>query len=191
MIEYEMGDGPEFSQETWLSQKFNLGLDFPNLPYFIDGDFKLTESFAIHKYIADKWKPELLGTDAQQRANVNMLANVILELKTGITLPCYKGDKEPIMNTIATKVPPVVNFLGDSTFLTGSSPTWMDFYFYSQVEKMVFLTEGQVLKDYPSLEKYQKSVSSLPGLKEYLEDPQCLEKSRLINNKHAVINNKL
>jgi len=31
--------------------KTKLGLDFPNLPYLIKGDFKLTESSAIAKYI--------------------------------------------------------------------------------------------------------------------------------------------
>jgi len=36
-------------------------MDFPNLPYFIDGDFKLSETNAIHEYIADKWMPSLNG----------------------------------------------------------------------------------------------------------------------------------
>jgi glutathione S-transferase len=40
----------------------NLGLDFPNLPYLIKGDFKLTESIAIAKYIAKiSDKKNLLG----------------------------------------------------------------------------------------------------------------------------------
>ena len=64
MVEYEQTDGPEFSFEPWLKHKFNLGLDFPNLPYFVDGDFSMTETIPMHKYIADKWKPELLGKDA-------------------------------------------------------------------------------------------------------------------------------
>jgi hypothetical protein len=58
---YEQGDAPDFSRQTWLSKKEKLGLDYPNLPYFIDGDFKMTETSAIHQYIADKWAPLLNG----------------------------------------------------------------------------------------------------------------------------------
>ena len=36
------------SRQTWLDQKDTLGLDFPNLPYFIDGEVKITEHMAIH-----------------------------------------------------------------------------------------------------------------------------------------------
>lgn len=42
--------------------KTKLGLDFPNLPYLISGDFKITESSAIARYIIRKsQKKELLG----------------------------------------------------------------------------------------------------------------------------------
>jgi glutathione S-transferase len=41
------------SRETWFKEKETLGLDFPNLPYFVDTDgYVLTESLAIHEYIA-------------------------------------------------------------------------------------------------------------------------------------------
>ena len=49
------GGPPEFDREAWLIEKFRIGLDFPNLPYFIDGDVKVTESKSIMKYIAKKW----------------------------------------------------------------------------------------------------------------------------------------
>lgn len=38
----------------WLADKPNLGLAFPNLPYLIDGDVKLTQSLAIMRYLARK-----------------------------------------------------------------------------------------------------------------------------------------
>jgi glutathione S-transferase len=61
--QYAAGPGPDFDRSQWTDVKFNLGLDYPNLPYLIDEDFKLTESMAIMKYIAAKWKPELLGAN--------------------------------------------------------------------------------------------------------------------------------
>ena len=89
MVEYEQGDGPEYSRAAWYDVKPTLGHSFPNLPYFVDGDFNMSETFAIHKYIADKWHPELLGTTALQRAQVNMLSGVLKDVKEAITRPCY------------------------------------------------------------------------------------------------------
>lgn len=54
-----------------------------------DGDLKLTETMAIFKYLADKYKPDLLGKDFQKRATVNMLAGVIGDIKGATTIPCY------------------------------------------------------------------------------------------------------
>ncbi len=30
-VQYVRGEGPEFSREDWLSKKFTLGYDFPNV----------------------------------------------------------------------------------------------------------------------------------------------------------------
>ena len=68
---YKLGDGHEFDQSEWLKQKENLGLDFPNLPYFIDNDTKITESSAIMRYIARKHQPDLLGRNEQEKALVD------------------------------------------------------------------------------------------------------------------------
>ena len=51
-VDYEQGDGPEFSRDCWMDVKNTLGLDFPNLPYLFDGDVKITESSAMMRYIA-------------------------------------------------------------------------------------------------------------------------------------------
>ncbi|VDK27174.1 unnamed protein product, partial [Taenia asiatica] len=51
---YKVGPAPDYDRSEWLAEKFSLGLDFPNLPYYIDGDFKMTQSGAILEYIADR-----------------------------------------------------------------------------------------------------------------------------------------
>ena len=49
----------------------NLGLDFPNIPYLLDGDFKLTESIAIAKYIPHRsGHTDLLGKTAEDQGKV-------------------------------------------------------------------------------------------------------------------------
>ncbi len=60
------------SKEQWFEQdKKNLGFDFPNIPYLIDGDFKLTESAAIAKYIIKRsGKTDLLGKTLQDEGKV-------------------------------------------------------------------------------------------------------------------------
>ena len=36
-VRYQQGGAPDYSREEWLAEKEKLGLDFPNLPYYIDG----------------------------------------------------------------------------------------------------------------------------------------------------------
>ncbi|GIY60397.1 glutathione S-transferase [Caerostris extrusa] len=53
-----------FGTDDWQNDKRALGLDFPNLPYFIDGDVKLTQSITIMRYLAEKYGMD--GKDDQQ-----------------------------------------------------------------------------------------------------------------------------
>ena len=46
--QYEFKGTPEnLDRSNWTDAKFLLGLEYPNLPYLIDGDTKLTETKAI------------------------------------------------------------------------------------------------------------------------------------------------
>ena len=88
---YAYGPAPEFSRDDWFNEKFNLGLDHPNLPYLIDEGVKLTETVAIMKYICHKWKPELLGRNPVELGNIEMMFSHVLALKAKSTGPLYGG----------------------------------------------------------------------------------------------------
>uniref|UniRef100_A0A8C6DJA6 glutathione transferase n=1 Tax=Moschus moschiferus TaxID=68415 RepID=A0A8C6DJA6_MOSMO len=51
---YRIGDSPNYDRSQWLSKKFKLGLDFPNLPYLINGAHKLTQCKATLDSTAHK-----------------------------------------------------------------------------------------------------------------------------------------
>ena len=51
---YVCGDAPGYDRSCWTDVKESLGLDFPNLPYYVDGNVKITESWAIMRHIARK-----------------------------------------------------------------------------------------------------------------------------------------
>ena len=46
---YDFGENND-SVDSWYKVKFTLGLPFPNLPYLIDGDFKLTQVRFFYEY---------------------------------------------------------------------------------------------------------------------------------------------
>ncbi len=72
-VTYEVGAAPDYDKSSWFGVKPSMPHQYPNLPYLIDGDVNLTETAAIMKYIAHKWKPSLLGSNSVEYANAEML----------------------------------------------------------------------------------------------------------------------
>ncbi len=96
-VQYEQGDAPEFSRDTWLSVKEKLDLEFPNLPYLIHKDVKITESQAMMRYIANEFGPaKFSGKDSHDKAHVDMMLSVIQDIKNGATMAFYTGNPEVI-----------------------------------------------------------------------------------------------
>lgn len=54
---YIHGPPPENDVSSWFNEKFSIGMELPNLPYLIDGDYKISESLAIARYICNKYSP--------------------------------------------------------------------------------------------------------------------------------------
>jgi glutathione S-transferase len=163
-------------------------MPFPNLPYFCDTDgFKLSECMAIHMYIADKWNPELLGRNTEERATVDMLQGTIKGIKMSVTTPCYEGmDREELKLLISTNIVSITTYLKEKKFLLGDNLCYLDFFLYEFFQLLDFITEGQLYNDHPMLSDYQTRMYHLPGVKEVTDN---LTPAVPFNAKFAPLNN--
>ena len=188
-VQYEQGDAPEFSRDSWLSVKNTLGLDFPNLPYLIDGDMKITESHAIMRYIANKYgAPDFSGRDLKDKATIDMLFGVVSDIKSAVTGHCYgSGDRNAIKKIALERVEGISKFLGTKPFFVGDYVTLVDFFIFEQVELFEWISEGEFLTKFPNLADYHKRVAALPKFAEYYNSERFMK--RPFNNKIAKLNN--
>ena len=120
----------------WGADKASgLGMDFPNLPYIIDGDFRLSESKAVSVYICDRWCPALLGKNAEERAHIIMLQCIIEEafmacVKLGFGSP----DRAAAVAAGMEKMGPICDWLGSKKFLVGTNVSMVDYYMFEIIE---------------------------------------------------------
>ena len=176
-VQYALGDGPEFSRKEWLDVKFDLGLDFPNLPYYIEGDLKLTESSAIIRYIADK--NNLLGKDPETRAWVKMLEDIILawrgENGRAAYNPKFEELRAQLLKDVETKyIQKFLSILEKRQFLAGDGVTYVDFMLY-EYSVVAFAMEPSFKEKYPKLVEYTKRIEGLPAIESYMESKEFIK----------------
>lgn len=186
---------PDDGGRRWWDKgrdKWTLGLEFANLPWFIHGDAKICESLAIHHYIAEVWDQGLLGKNPQDKALVDMLTNLIRDMRMKIVGKCYQKDSEKAnaCEEYKDRLPPIIKQLGRNDFLVGDYPTTVDFYFYETVQLMCLVSDQAVLKEYPALVGYCQRFKELKGVKDYMDDPFCMEKDFFMNAPFAKITGK-
>ncbi len=167
--------------------KETLGFEFPNLPYLIDGDVKITESNAILRYIANQYGPkDFSGKNDADKAYVDMMFGVLSDIKSAATSHCYgSGDKNAVIE-ISNRMGAVEKFLGEKKFIVGDYVTWVDFFIFEQIELFEYVSEGAFTKKYPGLAAYHQRIISLPKFSQYYNSAKFMKKPW--NNKIAKIN---
>jgi len=171
---YEVTDGPEFSRDAWLNEKFTLGLDFPNLPYFIDGDVKLVQSSAIMRHIARKH--DLLGKTDKEKDRCDVAAEQVCDLRQQFVRLCYGRffgldfkEKGPgYVDNIFKSLKPFEDFLGDNDWLAGANITWADFILWEMLDQHLLLKPG-CLDELPKLLAYHRRFKDDPKMKKFME----------------------
>ena len=160
----------------WKEQdKNSLGIDFPNLPYIIDGDFKLTESAAVTMYICDRWAPALMGSNAAERSRIIQLQCVLKDYMMSFLSLAFQADDQPAVIAKGLEgLPKIADFLGNKEYLTGTL-SMVDFILYEIVEILLGLChDKRIFTTYPALEAFHNRMKAIPQLAAYFASSQFL-----------------
>lgn len=166
--------------KPWIEKKHFLGLDFPNLPYFIDGDVRLSESKSIMKYLCKKHEPALLGRDAKETATADMISRVHDDLHAKYGAHCFKtGDTPKLHEDLKHDAERIAAFLSDKQFMVGDQLTFVDFSMFELLDKMKFLSKGKTFSEQPKLGEYFNRMEQVsPSFAEFWQDDvRCPKKS--------------
>uniref|UniRef100_A0A2R5LBF4 glutathione transferase n=1 Tax=Ornithodoros turicata TaxID=34597 RepID=A0A2R5LBF4_9ACAR len=166
---YGFGSAPNWTCEEWLAEKYNLGLDFPNLPYYVDDDVKLTQSLAILKYLGRKHGLAPETPEEQRRVDVAEMQAFDL-IMSNLRLcydPAYNDEKRKVfLEAFQEKADQFSRFLDGHAFIAGDRVTYADFLLYEALEGIRAMDPG-VLKNHPVLQRYTERVAA--GFQEYLQ----------------------
>jgi len=180
LLEYVDADYKEtrHDKQEWPNVKFELGLDFPNLPYLIDDKVKLSQSGAILRYLADKHDLHG-GQDAAERARLEMLAFECVDIHGAIARAVYSPDydnlKDELENTTLTsKMTQLVTFLGDKKFFGGDQVKFPDFHLYEVLvtATRMFPKLGEL---FPTITDYIRRFEQLPRIAAYMASPKYID----------------
>jgi len=168
--QYPFGPAPDYSKEAWLNDKETLGLEFPNLPYYLDGDAKVTESKAILKYIARTRGPALVPSTPEGLAKADMVEGVAHDVQRQLVTLTYApaGTADTLAVDLAPKFQQLNAYLTKNKYAAGDKISYEDFFLYEVLHQFQRYS-SEFLKPYPALEKYIQDFEALPELAEYIK----------------------
>lgn len=182
--QYVCGPAPTFNIEGWLADKFSLGLDFPNLPYYIEGDVKLTQSGVILRYIARKHGLE--AKTAAELVRQELLFEEAGDIRRGYINICYNPNFESLKGDFVTRTTAAVKnidkYFGDQKWSTGSNVTFVDCVWYELFDVLNDL-EPSIVEGCHNLKRLHDQFEELPAIKRYIASSKVAK--GFINNKMA------
>jgi len=170
---YSGGNG----RAEWAKDKHSLGFAFPNLPYLIDGDVKLTQSHAIIRYLARKHG--LVATKEEEIIAMELTEFEIEDFKNNFVELCYgSGYEENKVNyekNLPHSLAKLENFLGNKTWWAGEKLTYVDFMVFETLDQHTIFS-ATCLDNFPHLKAFVKRFSELPKIEAYLKSDRCLKR---------------
>jgi len=177
---YEVtGSAPNWNRDQWNSKKYHLDLDFPNLPYYKDGDIRITQSQAIMFHIGSKHN--LTGKNLKEQTDVVMIQNELVDLTKRFVTMSYVADKEAFAKAkseflapIPEKLKQFSDFLKNKKFIVSNEITTADFTLYDFLDLLLKELDPHCLDKHSDLQEYVNRIENIPSIKAYMASPNYM-----------------
>ncbi len=155
----------------WFEKdKKSLGVDFPNIPYLVEGDSICTQSYAILKYLGRKNK--LFGSeDLLQMAEQEAVFDTVADIRAGFSMMCYmpghEANKKDYFEKLPAKLALLDARLSKHKWLMGDQLYIGDFNLWSILDYHECM-DPNVLNGSPNVARFKKEFSQIPQIAKYL-----------------------
>ena len=167
-------DDRQADRDSWLAKKFDLGLEFPNLPYLIDGDVKLTQSLAIIRYLGRKFN--LAATNEAEQVRCDVAEQEIMDMKMAQGKLCYNPEMEKLkaeyLINLVVKLGLMEKFLGAGPWVAGEKMTYVDFLAYEYFDHIRRQFPDN-FKDTANINAFMARFEALQSLKKWFDSDLC------------------
>jgi len=169
---YDMGPDRATMFQSWFSVKETLGLKLANLPYYIDGDFKLTESGAITGLIARRHG--LAGSCEEDFIKIAVAHGVAVDVLVDFFKLCYDPEFKNKLEAFVAEVPPKIERLSklieEGDYILGNKISHEDFFLFELIDRLMSLIPDSIAK-HSNLVAYHQRIASLPAIAKYRDSP--------------------
>ena len=159
----------------WRAEKYNLGLDLPNLPYLVDGDIKITHSIAIIRYLGRKFGL-MPGDNVHDVVKCEMVEQEATDLHTAYLDLCldvenFKEKAPAYLANLEKKLEVLDKYIGVGPFVLGEKLTYVDFMVFEFVSRIQKFAVDQVTKA-GNIVRLLERFKELPQLQDYFSSDE-------------------
>jgi len=164
----------DYLKLEWFQQKWNMGLDHPNLPYLIEGEVKISQTTAVLKYIARKGDRALTPKRDTEIINCEMAEGAVMDIWSKFYQMVYNPDFENLKKAYLEAEVLTQTFgaldkvLGNRKWLGGDFIKYIDFQL-AEILDHIILMHGAIFDDFPNIKSYHENFFSQSKIKVYRE----------------------